>query len=373
MALNWTSTISPTLVNERSSATAFSSPTSSRLDQRLLPSRHRDHHSAAVPPGQRALRHHSRARAFGGITNQSTGSVSINGSPFFQQIPSYNVTDNLTKILRQAYHQDWVSTTIKRPHSILPSRPLRLPWTTRPAWAPTRTSRSIRAIRSPTRCSASSTAIRRPVRRWPRIPFTTRWKDTSRIHGALRRHLTLDYGLRFSYLGPVHDLSQQEEYLRAQLVEPGSGGATLHSGFGKRHRARCRSGEHSHQPHDRRHAADQLSGTDRARFRQSHQRSGFREELSHHGRIHAGRSRGPAFRLRVAAAQRNGGSRRLRHLLRPRPDRLRQQRSAVPAQRSDARALLWFAQQHQLDHGQRSSRNNRPDGRLAERQYALRQ
>ena len=35
---------------------------------------------------------------FGGLTNQTSPSVSINGSPFFQQIPSFTITDNLTKV-----------------------------------------------------------------------------------------------------------------------------------------------------------------------------------------------------------------------------------------------------------------------------------
>ena len=41
-------------------------------------------------------------------------------------------------------------------------------------------------------------------------------QDTFRV----KPHFTLDYGLRFSYLGPVHDLGQQEGYFEPNLYNP---------------------------------------------------------------------------------------------------------------------------------------------------------
>jgi hypothetical protein len=218
MALNWTSTISPTIVNEAifghgifvtnivASTDGFSRATSGITTPLLFPQANAPYD--IIP-----------SMSFGGITNQSTGSVSINGSPFFQQIPSYNVTDNLTKI--------WDKHTIKMGLYYYKATAFNTPQS--PAQASVDYSTSLGTntnfpldsgdpfanallgvFTSYTQASqkVATNAVYNTVEGY----IQDTWRATPT--------LTFDYGLRFSYLGPVHDLLQGEEYFEPSLFNP---------------------------------------------------------------------------------------------------------------------------------------------------------
>ena len=218
MALNWTSTISPTIVNEAifghgifvtnivASTNGFSRAATGITTPLLFPMANAPYD--IIP-----------SESFGGITAQSTGSVSINGSPFFQQIPSYNVTDNLTKI--------WGKHTIKLGLYYYKATAFNTPQS--PAQASVDYSTSLGTntnfpldsgdpfanallgvFNSYTQASqkVATNSVYNTVEGYI--------QDTWRITPTL----TLDYGLRLSYLGPVHDLGQQEEYFEPSLWNP---------------------------------------------------------------------------------------------------------------------------------------------------------
>jgi len=218
MALNWTSTISPTIVNEAifghgifvtnivASTSGFSRATTGITTPLLFPMANAPYD--IIP-----------SETFGGITAQSTGSVSINGSPFFQQIPSYNVTDNLTKI--------WGKHTIKMGLYYYKATAFNTPQSPAQANVDYTTSLGtntnfpldsgdpyanalLGVFNSYTQASqkVATNSVYNTVEGYI--------QDTWRITPTL----TLDYGLRFSYLGPVHDLGQQEEYFEPSLWNP---------------------------------------------------------------------------------------------------------------------------------------------------------
>jgi hypothetical protein len=218
MALNWTSTITPTLLNEAifghgifvtnivASTNGFSRASSGINTPLLFPQANAPYD--IIP-----------SMAFGGITNQTTSSVSINGSPFFQQIPSYNVSDNLTKI--------WGKHTIKLGLYYYKATAFNTPQSPAQATVDYSTSLGTNSnfpldsgdpfanallgvFTSYTQASqkVATNAVYNTVEGYI--------QDTWRV----RPTLTLDYGLRFSYLGPVHDLNHAEEYFEPSLYDP---------------------------------------------------------------------------------------------------------------------------------------------------------
>ena len=112
--------------------------------------------------------------SFGGLTNQTSPSVSINGSPFFQQIPSYNIIDNVTKVLGKHTIKTGIyyykATAFNTPQSPAQAS---VDYYDQPG-NQLRTSRLTRVILSPTRCSASSQVTLRQVKRSRPTRCTTR-------------------------------------------------------------------------------------------------------------------------------------------------------------------------------------------------------
>ena len=153
---------------------------------------------------------------FGGLTNQTSPSVSINGSPFFQQIPSYNINDNLTKIagrhtLKAGFYF-YKATAFNTPQSPAQAS---VDYTSSlgtnanfPLDSGDPFSNALLGVFTSYTQASQKVATNS-------LYNTIEWylQDTWRVSSRL----TLDYGLRFSYLGPVHDLGQQEEYFEPNL------------------------------------------------------------------------------------------------------------------------------------------------------------
>jgi hypothetical protein len=218
LALNWTSTITPTLVNEAifghgifvtnivASTDGFSRAKTGISTPLLFPQANTPYD--IIP-----------SESFGGITNQSTGSVSINGSPFFQQIPSYNVNDNLTNIrgkhtikLGLYYYKATAFNTPQSPaqasvdYSTSLGTNSNFPLDSGDPYA----NALLGVFTSYTQASqkVATNSVYNTVEGY----IQDTWRMTST--------LTLDYGLRFSYLGPVHDLNGAEEYFEPSLFDP---------------------------------------------------------------------------------------------------------------------------------------------------------
>jgi hypothetical protein len=218
IALNWTSTITPTLVNEAifghgifvtnivASTNGFSTAATGITTPLLFPQANAPYD--IIP-----------SMSFGGITAQSTGSVSINGSPFFQQIPSYTVTDNLTKIIGKhavklgIYY--YKATAFNTPQS--------------PAQASVDYSTSLGTNSNFTLDSGDPFA-NALLGVFTSYTQASQKVATNSVYNTVEGYiqdtwrvtptLTLDYGLRFSYLGPLHDLRQQEEFFEPSLYNP---------------------------------------------------------------------------------------------------------------------------------------------------------
>jgi hypothetical protein len=156
---------------------------------------------------------------FGGLTNQTSPSVSINGSPFFQQIPSYNVTDNVTKIIGKHTIKTGIyyykATAFNTPQS--------------PAQASVDYTSSL-GTNANFPLDAGDPFANALLGVFTSYTQASQKVTTNSVYNTVEGyvqdtwritpHLTLDYGLRLSYLGPVHDLRQQEGYFEPNLFNP---------------------------------------------------------------------------------------------------------------------------------------------------------
>jgi hypothetical protein len=218
MAYTLTSTITPTVVNEAkfgygifttnivASTDGFSRAATGISTPLLFPNANAPYD--IIP-----------SMSFGGLTNQTSPSVSINGSPFFQQIPSFNVIDNVTKV--------WGKHTIKGGFYMYRATAYNTP-------------------QSPAQASVDYTSSLGTNANFPLDsgdPFAnallgvftsytqaSQKVETNSVYNTLEwyvqdtwrvtPHFTLDYGLRLSYLGPVHDLKEREGYFEPNLFNP---------------------------------------------------------------------------------------------------------------------------------------------------------
>ena len=218
MAFNWTYSITPTLVNEAiyghgifttnivASTAGFSRASSGITTPLLFPNANAPYD--IIP-----------SMTFGGLTNQTSPSVSINGSPFFQQIPSDNVADNLTKV--SGKH------TIKGGLYFYKATAYNTPQSPAQATVDYTSSLGTNANYPLDSGDPFSNALLGVFNSYTQasqkvqtnsLYNTVEWylQDTWRVSS----HLTLDYGVRFSYLGPVHDLGQREQYFEPNLWNP---------------------------------------------------------------------------------------------------------------------------------------------------------
>ncbi len=218
MAFNWTYSITPTLVNEAiyghgifttnivASTDGFSRAATGITTPLLFPNANAPYD--IIP-----------SMTFGGLTNQTSPSVSINGSPFFQQIPSDNVTDNLTKV--SGKH------TIKGGFYFYKATAFNTPQSPAQASVDYTSSLGTNANFPLDSGDPFSNALLGVFTSYTQasqkvatnsVYNTYEWylQDTWRVSS----HLTLDYGVRFSYLGPVNDLGQREEYFEPNLWNP---------------------------------------------------------------------------------------------------------------------------------------------------------
>jgi hypothetical protein len=154
--------------------------------------------------------------SFGGLTNQTSPSVSINGSPFFQQIPSFNIIDNVTKVVGKhtfkAGFYMYRATAYNTPQSPAQSS---IDFTSSlgtnanfPLDAGDPFANALLGVfNSYTQASAKvqTNSVYNTLEEYV--------QDTWRV----TPHLTFDYGLRFSYLGPVHDVKDREGFFEPNL------------------------------------------------------------------------------------------------------------------------------------------------------------
>lgn len=217
-AATWTSTISPTLINEaifghgtfvtniEASTNGFSRAKTGITTPLLFPNANAPYD--IIP-----------SMTFGGITNQTAPSVSINGSPFFQDIPSYNITDNLTKTAGKHtlkagfywYHSNSFST----PQSPAQSS---VDYTTSlgsnanfPLDAGDPFANALLGVfTSYTQASlkVATHSVYNTIEAY--------LQDTWRV----APNFTLDYGVRMSYIGPLFDTGHHEEYFEPNLFNP---------------------------------------------------------------------------------------------------------------------------------------------------------
>jgi hypothetical protein len=157
--------------------------------------------------------------SFGGLTNQTAPSVSINGSPFFQQIPSYNIIDNVTKILGKHTVKTGIyyyrATAFNTPQS--------------PAQATVDYTSSL-GTNSNFPLDAGDPFANALLGVFTSYTQASQKVATNSVYHTIEGYvqdtwrvtptLTLDYGVRFSYLGPVHDLGKQEGYFEPNLYNP---------------------------------------------------------------------------------------------------------------------------------------------------------
>jgi hypothetical protein len=218
MAFNWTYAITPTLVNEAiyghgifttnivASTDGFSRAATGITTPLLFPNANAPYD--LIP-----------SMTFGGLTNQTSPSVSINGSPFFQQIPSDNVTDNLTKVYGRHtikgglyYYKATAYNTPQSPAQASVDYTSSLGSNANfPLDSGDPFSNALLGVFTSYTQASQKVATNS-------VYNTVEWylQDTWRVSS----HLTLDYGVRFSYLGPVHDLNQREEYFEPSLWNP---------------------------------------------------------------------------------------------------------------------------------------------------------
>ena len=214
----WTYTITPTLINEaifghgtfvtniEASTNGFSRATTGISTPLLFPNANSPYD--VIP-----------SMTFGGLTNQTSPSVSINGSPFFQDIPSYNVTDNLTKTAGKHtlkagfywYHANAFSTPQSPAQSSVDYSTSLGTNTNFPLDAGDPFANALLGVfTSYTQASlkVATHSVYNTVEAYV--------QDTWRV----APNFTLDYGVRMSYIGPLFDTGHQEEYFEPNLYNP---------------------------------------------------------------------------------------------------------------------------------------------------------
>ena len=218
MAYRLTSTLAPTLVNEAvfgygifttnivASTDGFSRASSGISTPLLFPNANAPYD--IIP-----------SMTFGGLTNQTSPSVSINGSPFFQQIPSFNIADNITKVIGKhtlkagiyiyratAYNTPQSPAQASVDYTSSLGTNTNFPLDAGDPFANALLGVFTSYTQASTKVATNSeyNTVEEYV------------QDTFRV----RPNLTFDYGVRFSYLGPVHDLGYREAYFEPNLYNP---------------------------------------------------------------------------------------------------------------------------------------------------------
>ena len=217
-AFTFTSTISPTLINEVifghgkfvtnivASTDGYSRAKTGISTPLLFPDANKPYD--VIP-----------SMTFGGLTNQTSPSVSINGSPFFQQIPSYNIIDNLTKVMGKHTVKGGVyyyrATAFNTPQS--------------PAQASVDYTSSL-GTNSNFPLDAGNPFANALLGVFTSYTQASKKVATNSVYHTVEGYLqdtwrvtptlTFDYGVRLSYLGPVHDIGKQEGYFEPDLFNP---------------------------------------------------------------------------------------------------------------------------------------------------------
>jgi hypothetical protein len=218
LALTLTSTLSPTLINEaifghgvfttniEAGTNAFSRAVTGISTPLLFPNANG---SADVIP----------SLSFGGLTNQTAPSIGVNGSPFLQSIPSYNIIDNVTKIIGK--HTAKVGFYFYRSTSAnTPQQPTQstIDFTTSlgsnanfPLDTGNPFANALTGVYNSYTQASAKVATNSMINTVEGYLQDT-WRVTS--------HFTLDFGLRFSWLDPLHDTGLQEGYFVPSKFDP---------------------------------------------------------------------------------------------------------------------------------------------------------
>jgi hypothetical protein len=214
----WTYTITPTLINEaifghgtfvtniEASTTGFSRAVTGITTPLLFANANAPYD--VIP-----------SMTFGGLTNQTAPSVSINGSPFFQQIPSYNVADNLTKTVGKH--------TVKGGIYIYHANAFNTPQSPAQSSVDYSTSLGTNANFPLDSGDPFANAL---LGVFTSYTQASKKVATHSVYNTIEAYLqdtwrvapnfTLDYGVRLSYLGPLYDTGHQEEYFEPNLYNP---------------------------------------------------------------------------------------------------------------------------------------------------------
>jgi hypothetical protein len=214
-AFTWTSTITPTLINEAifghgvfvtnivASTDGFSRAATGITTPLLFPNANAPYD--IIP-----------SMTFGGLTNQTSPSVSINGSPFFQQIPSYNITDNVTKTVGKHtlkggiyfYHANAFNSPQSPAQSSVDYTSSLGTNANFPLDAGDPFANALLGVFT-SYTQASQKVITHSVYNTIEAYLQDTWR--------VAPNFTLDYGLRMSYLGPLYDTGHQEEFFEPNL------------------------------------------------------------------------------------------------------------------------------------------------------------
>jgi hypothetical protein len=214
-AATWTYSITPTLINEAifghgtfvtnivASTNGFSRAATGINTPLLFPDANKPYD--IIP-----------SMTFGGLTNQTAPSVSINGSPFFQQIPSYNLTDNLTKTIDKHtlkagiywYHANAFNSPQSPAQSSVDYSTSLGTNANFPLDSGDPFSNALLGVFT-SYTQASQKVITHSVYNTVEAYLQDTWR--------LAPNFTLDYGVRMSYLGPLFDTGHQEEFFEPNL------------------------------------------------------------------------------------------------------------------------------------------------------------